>query len=255
MGTVELTKAEDCGERMPTMSTVELTNAYVLTQDSMPEIVEVQYEKVQGSTEDSLEEVSPVSSSSEGKRVSACKDLPNGLSLSWIRNASWSHSQVMAANSFEPLRKTVTPQRLRRGRTTDLEVNLLSCQQQLEQLKLEHKEHDVLTAQTPDQQVGMHPLLERASSLSARLTDLAAEALECGCNRDVPGAMDVYEQTNASLDTVSDLLQTFTAASAQLDEEEETGDAAWPPLDSYKSNEMYASPGFGLSRFLKSVGR
>jgi len=265
--TVELTKAvikthsaeaEDSGEQTPKRSSTDLTEAFVLTQDSMPVFVEVRHEKAQGATKDSSEAVSLCSSSSGGKRVSACKDLPefnncDGVSTNWFRNSSWSHSQVMAANVFEPLRKTGTPQKLRRGRTTDLEVNLSACKKQLEQLRLERKEHDALTAQSPDQQVGTHPLLDKASSLSARLTDLAAEALECGCNRDVPGAMDVYEEANASLDTVSDLLQSFTAASMHLDEEEEeTGDAAWPPLDSYKSDDT--SPGFGLSRFLRSVG-
>jgi len=250
ISTTELTEAEDFEESVPalaatpTISTLELSEAYVLTQDSMPEFVEVDFS----------EEESLALNSLPGK-----EDLPtvknsDSFSSSWMRNASWSHSQTMADSGFEPLRKTATPPKLRRGRTADLEVNLSACRKALEQLKLQRKEYDALTAQSPNQQVGEHPLLEKASSLSACLTDLAAESLECGCNRDVPGAMDVYEQANTYLDTVSDLLQSFTAASMQVEDEEEAGDAAWPPLESHKSDEMSTAPAFGLSRFLRVVG-
>lgn len=36
---------------------------------------------------------------------------------------------------------------------------------------------------------------------------IAAEALECGCSRDVPGAMDVFEQANAAVERVAGLLE------------------------------------------------
>mmetsp|Transcript_86938 Transcript_86938/g.172585 ORF Transcript_86938/g.172585 Transcript_86938/m.172585 type:complete len:555 (+) Transcript_86938:42-1706(+) len=234
-----------------------LSQAHIPTQDSMPEIVEMQYSlEAQGAAKDSSEESSLTSNSSGGK------DLPkfdsNGVSSrltsTFERNASWSHSRAMAAYSFDPLRKTATPRRLRRGRTTDLEVNMSGCRKALEQLKHERKEHDALMAQSPDQQVGTHPLLDKASSLGARLTDLAAEALECGCDRDVPGAMDVYEQANASLDALSDLLRSFTAASTAMEDEEETGGAAWPSLDENTSDEKSSAPVSGLSRFLRVVG-
>jgi len=205
--TTELTESDDCEEN---------AEAYVLTKDSLPELVEVDSSKEQSS---------------------------------WMRNVSWSHSEMMADNGFEPLRKMATTRGLRRGRTADLEVNLSACRTTLEQLKRQCKEHDALTAQSPVQQVGEHPLLEKASSLSERLTDLAAESLECGCNRDVPGAMDVYEQANAYLDAVSDLLQSFTAASYKSE-----SDASWPPLDSYKSGEMSTAPASGLLRFFRVLG-
>jgi hypothetical protein len=217
----EFTEAEDCEESVPafaaisTASTCELTEGYALTHDSMPVIV-----KVQGAAEDSSDEQSLASSSSGGKEDLPAAENGSGFSLNFLRNASWSYSQTVADNGFEPLRKTATPRRLRRGRTADLEVNLSACRKALEQLTLERNEHDALTAQSPDQQAGTHPLLEKASSLSARLTDLAAESLECGCHRDVPGAMDVYEQANAYLDAVSDLLQSFTAASLQVEDDE-----------------------------------
>jgi len=211
----------------------------------MPEMLDV----------DSSEEQSLASTSSSGKEDPRTVKNSDGFSSSWMRNVSWSHSQTMADNGFEPLKKMATTRRLRRGRTSDLEVSLSACRQALEQLKREHKEHHALTAQSPDQQVGEHPLLEKASSLSARLTDLAAESLECGCNRDVPGAMDVYEQANAYLDTVSDLLQSFTAASTPVKDEEETGDAAWPPLEVWPPLDSHErAPAFGLSRFLRMVG-
>jgi hypothetical protein len=181
----------------------------------MPEIVEVQ-----NASEDSSDEQSLASSSSGGKQDLSKVKSSDGFTSSWLRNASWSHSQTMADNDFEQLRKTATPPRLRRERTTDLEDKLSACRKALEQLTLEHKEHDALAGQSPDQQVGTHPLLEKASSLSASLTDLAGESLECGCLRDVPGAMDVYEQANAYLDGVSDLLQSFTAASMQVEDDE-----------------------------------
>jgi len=248
ISTTEVTEAEDCGERVPapaaipTVSTVELSAAYVLTCDSMPEFVEV----------DSSKEQSLSSNSSSAK-----KDLPtvknsDGFLSSWMRNASWSHSQPMADNGFEPFNRMTSTRGVRRGRTADLEGSLSACRRTLEQLKRERAEQDALIAQLPHGQVGDHPLLEKAASLSARLTDLAAESLECGCNRDVPGAMDVYEQANAYLDAVSDLLQSFTVASTRY--ESETSDAAWPPLESHKSDETSTAPAYGLSWFLRVVG-
>jgi len=209
-----------CGEIfVPTVSTIEPMEACMFTQDSLLEIVEARYRESQGATNDSSDEPSLASCSSGGREGQ------------WVRNASWSHSRTMADNGFEPLRRTATPQKLRRGRTIDLEANLSACRKALEQLTLERNKHDQLIAESPDQQVGTHALLEKASSLSARLTDLAAESLECGCNRDVPGAMDVYEQTNAFLDALSDMLQSFAIASMQVEEEEEAVDADWQPQE------------------------
>lgn len=197
----------------------------------MPEMVEVQ-----GATNDSSDE------QSGGE-----EDLPmvknsDGFLSSWTEKASWSHSQMMADHGFEPLwkTKTATTRGLRSGCTADLEVELFVCQRALEQLTLEHNKHDALTAQSPDQQVGEHPLLEKASSLCARLTDLGAESLLCSSDRDVPGAMDVYEQANALLDAVSDLLQSFTAARKNR--------VLQLGLPSHKSHEMSTHPVFGFSQ-------
>jgi len=43
--------------------------------------------------------------------------------------------------------------------------------------------------------------------LGRRLQEVAATALECGCSRQVPGAMDVFEQANAMVERVGHLLQ------------------------------------------------
>jgi len=43
--------------------------------------------------------------------------------------------------------------------------------------------------------------------LGSRLQEVSATALECGCSRQVPGAMDVFEQANAMVERVGHLLQ------------------------------------------------
>mmetsp|Transcript_110963 Transcript_110963/g.312847 ORF Transcript_110963/g.312847 Transcript_110963/m.312847 type:complete len:229 (+) Transcript_110963:165-851(+) len=68
--------------------------------------------------------------------------------------------------------------------------------------------------------------------LCSRLESLAADAFQCGCQRNVPGAMDVFEQALVELDSVSDMLQRQTSIAAS----EKVG------------NEMRSSPPPSLQR-------
>lgn len=44
--------------------------------------------------------------------------------------------------------------------------------------------------------------------LGCDLEEIAASALQCSCERNVPGSMDVFEQTNIALDRVANAMQT-----------------------------------------------
>lgn len=54
--------------------------------------------------------------------------------------------------------------------------------------------------------------------LGCRLEDLAATALQTALHRNVPGAMDVFEQANAALDRLAEAIQRCSSAAASLDE-------------------------------------
>jgi hypothetical protein len=48
--------------------------------------------------------------------------------------------------------------------------------------------------------------ISSCSQVCGELVALAGDALECGCSRDVPGAMDAFEQANAAVERVASLL-------------------------------------------------
>jgi len=48
-----------------------------------------------------------------------------------------------------------------------------------------------------------------------RLEELAADALECGCNRDTMGAMDVFEEANTAVDRMAGLLRRCSDAEVE----------------------------------------
>lgn len=49
--------------------------------------------------------------------------------------------------------------------------------------------------------------------LGCRLEDIAAEALQCSCSREVPGAMDIFEQANCALDNLARAIEGCRDAS------------------------------------------
>eukprot|EP00405_Crypthecodinium_cohnii_P053654 CAMPEP_0206612784 /NCGR_PEP_ID=MMETSP0325_2-20121206/56233_1 /ASSEMBLY_ACC=CAM_ASM_000347 /TAXON_ID=2866 /ORGANISM="Crypthecodinium cohnii, Strain Seligo" /LENGTH=336 /DNA_ID=CAMNT_0054132617 /DNA_START=28 /DNA_END=1035 /DNA_ORIENTATION=+ len=50
-------------------------------------------------------------------------------------------------------------------------------------------------------------LTQRWETLTTNLADLAEEALEHGCNREVPGAMELYARANRAIDQVSEVAE------------------------------------------------
>lgn len=52
------------------------------------------------------------------------------------------------------------------------------------------------------------------TELSQNLEDLAVESFQCGCSRDVPGAMDVFEETQELLSRMGDLLSAQLSSGA-----------------------------------------
>lgn len=52
------------------------------------------------------------------------------------------------------------------------------------------------------------------TELSQKLEDLAVESFQCGCSRDVPGAMDVFEETQELLSRLGDLLSAQLSSGA-----------------------------------------
>jgi len=95
------------------------------------------------------------------------------------------------------MERSLTPPRLQREKSLNLEASLANCCNELEELQTKYESVDA---------DGLRPLFAKASDLSWRLMDLSAEALECSCSRDVPGSMDVYTQTFSAMDDVASLL-------------------------------------------------
>mmetsp|Transcript_38029 Transcript_38029/g.75397 ORF Transcript_38029/g.75397 Transcript_38029/m.75397 type:complete len:235 (-) Transcript_38029:96-800(-) len=129
------------------------------------------------------------------------------------RTASWSHTNVpylSESRLCKPMERSLTPKRLRREQLFNLEASLANCTNELEELQMKYEGGGA---------DDMKPLFVRALDLSWRLVDLSAEALECSCSRNVPGSMDVYEQTGAAMDSIAVLLCSL--ASLGVDQEED----------------------------------
>jgi len=50
-------------------------------------------------------------------------------------------------------------------------------------------------------------VVDDCQTLCSRLQDLAGEALQCGCERNVPGAMEVFQESTTTIELVSELLR------------------------------------------------
>jgi hypothetical protein len=106
--------------------------------------------------------------------------------------------------------RSLTPPHLQRDKSFNLEAYLEDCQNELAELQRNYESED---------NHGQHSLFERVENLSWRLVDLSAKALECSCHRNVPGSMDVYEETNAALDSAATLLCNLISRIANQDED------------------------------------
>jgi len=67
-------------------------------------------------------------------------------------------------------------------------------------------EHDPLWACATPSEPETPPGMRRVHRLSSELEVLAAEALQCSCDRNVPGAMDIFVQATMSLEALGPLI-------------------------------------------------
>jgi len=150
--------------------------------------------------------------SSRGASIRRClaNDVNFGSSLECQKGArfnpsakfsgSWSHPvdiDTSAPAVCKPPVRSSTPPRLQRDKSFSLEAYLQDCQIELAELQQKYEIED---------NHRQHSLFEKVEDLSWRLVHLSEEALECSCHRNVPGSMDVYEETNAALDSAATLL-------------------------------------------------
>lgn len=96
----------------------------------------------------------------------------------------------------------------------ELEAAMADCEKQLDML-----ERRAADGPRPCDAVGSGeawvPMLRAdCQKLCRRLETLAADALECGCGRNIPGAMDVFEQANAGLERLVGVLEYCSAVNS-----------------------------------------
>uniref|UniRef100_A0A7S0AH04 Uncharacterized protein n=1 Tax=Pyrodinium bahamense TaxID=73915 RepID=A0A7S0AH04_9DINO len=94
-----------------------------------------------------------------------------------------------------------------RDRAHSLEEDLALHEGQLREL--EHAMMEPLDS-SAGAQAGHAGRFAECQELGQRLQEVAATALEAGCSRSVPGAMDIFEQANAAVERVGRLLQRCT---------------------------------------------
>uniref|UniRef100_A0A7S0AH65 Uncharacterized protein n=1 Tax=Pyrodinium bahamense TaxID=73915 RepID=A0A7S0AH65_9DINO len=94
-----------------------------------------------------------------------------------------------------------------RDRAHSLEEDLALHEGQLREL--EHAMMEPLDS-SAGAQAGHAGRFAECQELGQRLQEVAATALEAGCSRSVPGAMDIFEQANAGVERVGRLLQRCT---------------------------------------------
>lgn len=92
------------------------------------------------------------------------------------------------------------------------EIHELSCR--LDALLLPPPRGENTLGRPPDSEI-LEAFKCECQCLVGRLDRLAADALECGCNRDAFGAMDTFDQVTASLERVSSLLGRCNEAEAR----------------------------------------
>lgn len=129
--------------------------------------------------------------------------------------ATWAHSGSRVQDTFPDLSTWEAQMDHSQHRGVTLLRMLSSCESQLLDLETSGKQH---TSPLLDLERGA-----ACSKLCSDLVALAADALECGFTRNVPGAMEIFEQTNAAVERVASLLEqgsgtrvssTFEAAAA-----------------------------------------
>jgi hypothetical protein len=159
------------------------------------------------------------------------------------RRHSWSH----LGQRFDKCQGTSlgcqAPRRLLQERSDGLEATMEWCKQELHALstgglqlgftptlqqprgcRLRHgitapaeflaalAEHNSLSTCSTPSEPETSPRMRRVHRLSSELEVLAAEALQCSCDRNVPGAMDIFVQATMSLETLGSLVHDIEQA-------------------------------------------
>jgi len=152
------------------------------------------------------------SSSSLGSQEGTCGA---NLSPSLECASSWCHPVDIDPSEplvCKPMVRSLTPPHLLRDKSSSLEARLANCQNELAELQRKYEIQGSLCQRS---------LLEGAENLSWRLVDLSAQALEHSCHRNVPGSMDVYEETNSALDRVATLLCSLISRNTNEDDDQQ----------------------------------
>eukprot|EP00927_Polykrikos_kofoidii_P001879 TRINITY_DN10732_c0_g2_i1.p1 TRINITY_DN10732_c0_g2~~TRINITY_DN10732_c0_g2_i1.p1 ORF type:complete len:862 (-),score=153.47 TRINITY_DN10732_c0_g2_i1:79-2664(-) len=124
------------------------------------------------------------------------------------------HGDCATDDAMGGVGKSVTLGKKHRKETTvldaaktieQLDAELADCERSLSRLQTLLLESNDGTSNLPS---GRRALRAECLSLSLRLEALTADALECGCRRDVPGAMDVFEHATDAIDRVVTIMQS-----------------------------------------------
>jgi len=123
-----------------------------------------------------------------------------------------------AAESQRKPRHSIAPLTLRKDKSASLEARLCDCAEELDRLK----EARLRATQASGDPTAAGPpggpgeaerptcqaaaIAESAHALSRRLEALIGDALQCSCDRNVPGAMEVFKEATASMEVVAEVL-------------------------------------------------
>mmetsp|Transcript_84373 Transcript_84373/g.273165 ORF Transcript_84373/g.273165 Transcript_84373/m.273165 type:complete len:795 (-) Transcript_84373:260-2644(-) len=121
----------------------------------------------------------------------------------------------------------------RRG--SRLEMCLADCERELAELEARLRSMAMAPKPVLDESnmgeacedAGVQAWRADCRELVRRLEDLAADALECSCNRDTIGAMDVFEQANAAMDLMAGLLRRCSDAEVEASAPEGCDPVEW----------------------------
>jgi len=148
--------------------------------------------------------------------------------------SSWQPPMIRASQTGPAAQRSATPGRMRTEKSSRLEADLLGCKAELEQLQEWQRQTSAhipgdgaamacsgMSTDAPDvPTVDEHTADEalamggKARRLGLRLEELIADALQCSCDRNVPGAMDVFEQATSSIEVLAVILQKQSLGSS-----------------------------------------
>jgi len=112
------------------------------------------------------------------------------------------------------------------SKVRELEQELEMHQEEL--ACLQQKLKSLTVDRAPESRQGVHDLKEQCHALSKLVEALTAQALECSCSdRNMMGAMEVFQQGNALLDSVAELLKQLARAASESEAPEGCDAKEW----------------------------